>query len=349
MTKVRVVHYLNQFFAGIGGEDKAGTPPSARPGPVGPGVALEQALGGAAEVVGTVVCGDGRFADDMDETAGALLTLIERFAPDVVIAGPAFSSGRYGLACARVCHDVATMLGRSAITAMHPENAAVESYRRDVVIVPTAPSALGMNDALRALARLALKLGRGGALGPAADEGYLPRGRRLNVRAEGSASSRALDMLLARLRHAPFVSEVPLPRYDRVPPPPPIAEAARMRLALVTESGLVPPGNPDRLEWVRASKWLKYPIGARRHLAVGDYEVAHGGYDAGFALEDPNRLLPLDAVRELERRGEIGAVLDDYYVTCGNHGILSQMAMHAREIAADLRARKVDAVLLVAT
>lgn len=37
------------------------------------------------------------------------------------------------------------------------------------------------------------------------------------------------------------------------------------------------------------------------------------------------------------------------YVTCGNHGILTQMAQHAREIAADLRARNVDAVLLVAT
>jgi betaine reductase len=284
----------------------------------------------------------------MDEAARALLTLVERFAPDVVIAGPAFNSGRYGLACARVCHDVGATLGRPAITAMHPENAAVESYRRDVVIVPTAPSALGMNDAGRPLAGLALKLGRGDALGPAAVEGCLPRGRRLNVRAATSASSRALDMLLARLRDAPFVSEVPLPRYDRVPPPPPVAEAARMRLALVTESGLVPPGNPDRLEWVRASKWLKYPIGAR-HLAAGDHEVAHGGYEAGFALEDPNRLLPVDAVRELERRGEIGAVLDDYYVTCGNHGILSQMATHAREIAADLRARRVDAVLLVAT
>ena len=59
--------------------------------------------------------------------------------------------------------------------------------------------------------------------------------------------------------------------------------------------------------------------------------------------------MPVDAVRELERRGEIGALLDDYYVTCGNHGILSQMATHAREIAADLRARNVDAVLLVAT
>ena len=27
MGKARVVHYINQFYAGIGGEDKAGTEP----------------------------------------------------------------------------------------------------------------------------------------------------------------------------------------------------------------------------------------------------------------------------------------------------------------------------------
>jgi glycine reductase len=346
---VRVVHYVNQFFAGIGGEDRADAPPQARPGPVGPGVALQQALGVDAEIVGTVICGDGRFADHAEHTAPAVLALIEGFAPDVVVAGPAFSAGRYGLACGRVCRDVEQLRGWPAVTAMHPENAAVDLYRADVVIVPTAAAALGMQDALMALARLTLKLGRGEALGPASVDGYLPRGRRLNARTDASASARALDMLLARLSGEPFTTEVPLPRYDRVTPPPAIADARRMRLALVTEAGLVPRGNPDRLEWVRASKWLKYPLGAKRDLEAGDYEVVHGGYDAAFALQDPDRLLPLDAVRELERLGEIGALLDDYYVTCGNHGILSQMATYAREIAIDLRAQHVDAVLLVAT
>jgi glycine reductase len=122
-----------------------------------------------------------------------------------------------------------------------------------------------------------------------------------------------------------------------------------MRLALVTECGLVPPGNPDRLEWVRASKWLRYSLDGKQDLVRGDYEVAHGGYDAAFAVEDPDRLVPVDAVRELVRRGEIGDVLDAYYVTCGNHGVLARMATHAREIAADLRRQHVDSVLLVAT
>lgn len=346
---MRIVHYINQFFGGIGGEAAADTPPQARAGAVGPGLALQQALGRDAEVVGTVICGDSLFADRMEETASEVFGLIEGLRPEAVAAGPAFNAGRYGLACGRVCLDVARRLGRPAVAGMYPENAAVELYRQDVFIVPTAPTATGMRDAVGHMARLLLKLGRGQRLAPAAVDGYIPRGRRLNGRVERSASARAADMLLARAGSVAFSTEVPLPRYDRVSPPAPVTDLGRARLALVSECGLVPSGNPDRLEWVRASKWLKYSLAGADELPPGRYEIAHGGYDAAYALQDPDRLIPLDAVRELERQGEIGSLLPAYYVTCGNHGILSQMAQHAREIAAELRAQRVDAVLLVAT
>ena len=39
-TKLKVVHYLNQFFGQVGGEDKADTGFMIREGPVGPGLAL---------------------------------------------------------------------------------------------------------------------------------------------------------------------------------------------------------------------------------------------------------------------------------------------------------------------
>ena len=42
VTPVRAVHYLNQFFAGIGGEDVANIPPRMQDGPVGSGRALQQ-------------------------------------------------------------------------------------------------------------------------------------------------------------------------------------------------------------------------------------------------------------------------------------------------------------------
>ncbi len=42
---MRVVHYLNQFFGGQGGEEAAHLAPSIQDGAVGPGRLLEQVLG----------------------------------------------------------------------------------------------------------------------------------------------------------------------------------------------------------------------------------------------------------------------------------------------------------------
>ena len=58
MNTIRVVLYLNQFFAGLGAEEYAGTGPGKKSGAVGPGIALQQALGEGAHVVATVHCGD---------------------------------------------------------------------------------------------------------------------------------------------------------------------------------------------------------------------------------------------------------------------------------------------------
>ena len=45
---MRVVHYLNQFFGGIGAEEHAGKGLEFRDGAVGPGRLLEQLLGDGA-------------------------------------------------------------------------------------------------------------------------------------------------------------------------------------------------------------------------------------------------------------------------------------------------------------
>ena len=46
---LRVVHYINQFFANVGGEEMADYKPELREGFVGPGMALNQGFGGEAE------------------------------------------------------------------------------------------------------------------------------------------------------------------------------------------------------------------------------------------------------------------------------------------------------------
>ena len=181
MTKKRIVHYINQFYAGIGGEEMAGeVKPEAREGVVGPGLALNNALGDAAEVVGTVICGDGYYAEHMDEANEEILKLIAGFQPDAVVTGPAFNAGRYGFACGDIAATVGNELGIPAVTAMYHENPGVELYAKkdypNTYIVPCADSARGMGKALPVMAKPGLKLAKHEPMGPARLEGCIQRG-----------------------------------------------------------------------------------------------------------------------------------------------------------------------------
>ena len=67
---MRVVHYVNQFFGGLGGEESAGVEPRAQDGAVGPGRLLEQVLGPEAKIVRTVICGDNYAAENLEDLTG---------------------------------------------------------------------------------------------------------------------------------------------------------------------------------------------------------------------------------------------------------------------------------------
>ena len=92
---LKVVHYLNQFFAGMGGEDQADLRPMARDGLVGPGMAIQKIFGDYAEIIGTIVCGDNYFAENIESAVDQVIGLMRPFQPNLIIAGPAFNAGRY--------------------------------------------------------------------------------------------------------------------------------------------------------------------------------------------------------------------------------------------------------------
>ena len=343
---VRVVHYLNQFFAGLGGEEAADLPPRRLDGAVGPGRGLAAAFEDA-EIVATLTCGDDYFGEHEEESLVRLLALLEPEQADVLVSGPAFGSGRYGYACAQFSRTAVQRLGVPALAAMHEENPGVAAAGVGVLIVPTAVNVAGMREALPRMARLAEALASGRDLGPPADEGYLPRGFRRNVLSESSGAERAVDLLLAKLA-GETRSEVGA-GFDRVDPPEPVVDLGQALLALVTEAGCVPQGNPDRLPTIRAQGWLRYPLDGERGLDAGRYESVHGGFDVTRANEDPNRLVPLDTVRDLEEAGRIGRVHDSFYTTTGNGTPVAAATRFGREIAAELREAGVEAVLLSGT
>ena len=348
MSKIRVVHYLNQFFAGIGGEDQADVGPGVAEGPKGPGLVLQNALGESGEVVATIYCGDNYANEREDKARASFVEHLKRYQPDVVLAGPAFTSGRFGLACGIVC-DVARELGIPAVAAMHRENPAVELYRSRVYIVPTAATTAEMQESLSQASALALKLAGDLPVGSAAEEGYIPRGLRYNQVASDDVGVRTLDMLMKRLSGEDFVTEWPVPTYDRVPPAAPLADLERATLAIVTSGGVVPKGNRDRLESARATRWYSYSIAGVPSLAAEDWESIHGGFDTTDANLDPNRIVPLDVLREMEDDGTFARLDDTMYVTTGNQSGLENARRFGEEVSEELVKSDVDGVVFVAT
>lgn len=348
-TKLRVVHYINQFFAGIGGEDKADAPPERRAGAVGPGRALQAAFGQDAEIVSTILCGDTYFSEHADQVADDLIAAIADDKPDLLIAGPAFDSGRYGMACGKICVVAHEKLGIPALTGVSPENPAAEVYAPYIYVVPTAGTAAKMREAVAPMVRLGVKLARGETLGAPLQEGYLPSGKRRNVFMPETAAHRSVQMLLKKVRGEPYETELKVPTYDRVPPAVAVADMKHATIAVGTEGGTVPIGNPDRIESVRATKWQAYSILGMDTLTPGKYESAHGGYDARFANADPNRMVPVDALRTLEAEGAFAELYDDFFSTVGCGMPIATGTDIGRAMANRMKQQGIEGIIITAT
>lgn len=348
MGKIKVVHYINQFYAGIGGEEKADTKPHVAEQLPPISQQLQNNLGESIEIVGTVVCGDSYFNENLDEAKAEVLEMIKGLCPDMVVAGPAFNAGRYGMACG----TVATMVqenGIKAVTAMYKENPGVDVFRKGIYIVETTDSAAGMRKSLPALAKFAIKVANGETIGTPAEEGYIERGVRKNVMLEERGSMRAVKMLVAKLKGEEFKTEYPMPTFDRVAPNQQIADITKARIAIVTSGGIVPKGNPDRIESSSAQRYGRYDISGFMNLTSEDHETAHGGYDPTYANDDPDRVIPVDILQEMVKEGKIGSLHKYFYTTVGNGTSVANSTAFSEEIAKDLIEHNVDAVILTST
>ena len=297
---MRIVHYVNQFFAGVGGEEKAGIGPQVRDTPTGPGRKLSSLLGEEHQIIATVFCGDD-YAASKEGATEEILELLRGTGAEMLIAGPAFTSGRYGIACGRVA-KAAKEAGMVALAAMHAENPGV-AEAAPALVVATGLTAREMGTTLDRVAKAALKLASGEALTP--DDGLVGGIPRVNRLADTNAASRAVDLALARLAGDRQATEIPMPDFGAVSPAGPVADPSQALVALLTEGGLVPEGNPGRLESARATKWLRYPLVDLPGLEEGSHISVHGGFSTVIANANPNRILPLDVARELKAEGAV--------------------------------------------
>lgn len=349
MSKIKVVQYINQFFAQIGGEEMAHIKPELRTEPVGPGLAFNQAFGDQAEVAATIICGDSYFNENLETAKKEVLDMVKSQNPDIFIAGPAFNAGRYGVACGTIAEAVQNELNIPVLTGMYIENPGADMFKQSVYIVSTKNSAAGMRDAVKVMAPLALKLAKGEAIGSSAEEGYLPNGIRKNFFEKEIGAKRAVTMLVKKLAGKPFTTEYPMPDFDRVPPNPAVKDITKATIALVTSGGIVPKGNPDHIESSSASKYGEYDIDGVMDLTAETYETAHGGYDPVYANDDSDRVLPVDVLREFEKEGKIGKLYKYFYTTTGNGTSVANSKAFASEFGKKLKEDGVDAVILTST
>ena len=346
----KTVIYINQFFAGIGGEEKADHEPEIREGLVGPAMALNAALKNA-EVTHTIICGDNFMGSNEKEAVSRIIKMLEGVEFDIFFAGPAFQAGRYGNACGVISKAVKARFGVEAISSMHEENPGVQMFKKDLYIFPGGKSAAAMKTDVTKMAELGNRILSGEKNILAEEAGFYPRGIRHQVwREDGrTASDRAMEMLLKKLAGEAFVSELPIPYIERVPVAAAIKDLSKAKVAIVTSGGIVPIANPDRIQSASATRWGRYDVTGLQALEGGVYKTIHAGFDPAAADADPNVIVPIDAMRQYEKEGRIGSLHPYFYSTVGTGTTEAEAARMAREIIPFLQEDNVDAIILTST
>jgi len=124
--------------------------------------------------------------------------------------------------------------------------------------------------------------------------------------------------------------------------------AANEKIGRPSEEGYIPRGllvNEIRT----ATRFGRYDIKNVDALNPVDYEVSHEGYDPVFIRQNPNRLVPVDVLRDLERERKIGRLHDKFYSTNGVASIVKVMRKIGQTITEELKAEGVSGVLLTST
>lgn len=349
----KAILYINQFFGQIGGEDVADYKPTITEELIGPGLAYQAAFKEQVQITHTIICGDNFMGSNTEEAIETILGFLSDKEFDIFFAGPAFLAGRYGAACGHICKAVKEKFNVPVITSMNVENPGVEMFRKEMYVFMGGASAAAMKKDVKKMAEFGLKILNGETLLPAREEGYFPRGIRKEIWLDPprNAADRVIDMLLKKVNNEPFETELPIPKSDRVP----IAAAispenlSKMKVALVTSGGIVPVGNPDRIQSASATKYGKYNISEIDNLLSGEYMTIHAGYDPAAANNDPDVCVPLDAMRQYEKEGKIGGVFDYFYATVGTGTTQAEAAKMGKAIAADLQENGISAVVLTST
>ncbi|UTC64976.1 glycine/betaine/sarcosine/D-proline family reductase selenoprotein B [Treponema sp. OMZ 788] len=150
MSKI-IVHYVNQFFAGKGGEDMTDYKIEVIDGAIGPGIGIQTAIGNTGKIIKTIICGDNYFTKNENECLEFVENIFTNINPDIFIAGPSFNSMSYGLACGKIS-KLAYKMKIPAIGGLYEVNPSYDEFNNFMQIVKTGNTAASMRYAIPAIA-----------------------------------------------------------------------------------------------------------------------------------------------------------------------------------------------------
>lgn len=346
----KAILYLNQFFGQIGGEDKADFKPEIVEGLVGPAKQLNRLLEDAI-VTHTIICGDNFMGSNTEEALDIILKFLEDKEFDIFFAGPAFQAGRYGVACGNICKAVKEKFKVEVVTSMHEENPGVDMFKKEMYILKGGNSAGKMRHDLSDMAKLGNKIINKKQILDAQTEGIFERGKRHQVWRDDKimSSDRAVEMMIKKLNGETFVTELKIPKIERVKIAPAVKDLSKANIALVTTGGIVPVDNPDRIQSASATRWGRYDISNIDDLKSGVYKTIHAGFDPAIADADPDVITPIDVLKKHEKEGTIGKLHEFFYSTVGTGTTQGEAAKMANEMVPFLKEDNVDAIILVST
>ena len=317
---------------------------------MGPGLLLEQLLGNDTKVVMTLVCGDNYAVGNQEAMIGSALEKIREAKPDRSAPGPCFQAGGYGMAAGALSSAGQGKHWIPVVTGMAKRILGSISIGETLYIIDSGNKSAGMRDVLGKMSKLAAKRVSKAEIGLPAEEGYLTRGLIRDQFVEQTAAQRLVDMVLAKVKGEQSESEMVPTAFAPIPMPPGLKDLSKAKVMLITDGGLVPKGNPDKIQGSAATRWGSYRIEGCNDLeAAKGTEISHGGYDPQFVQARPGSLVPLDAMRELEREGVIGKLHDEFISTSGLANPLSNTRRMGREMAERVKQLGVDAVILTST
>ena len=345
----KAILYVNQFFAGIGGEDTADLEPVIKEEKIGPALSLQKYLD--AEITHTLYCGDNFMGSNTEEAIERMIEMLKPLEFDVFLAGPAFQAGRYGVACGNICKAVKAEFGVSVVTSMNEENPGVEMFKKDMIITKGGKSAAKMKKDTEAMAKVANAYLEGKRPGPADEFNFFERGIRDQIWLETpvTAARRGVEMLIKKLNNEEYQTELPIPQKDVVPIAAPIKNLKEARIAIVNTGGIVPVDNPDRIQSASATRWGRYDGSGMDRLESGVFKTIHAGFDPAAADADPNVIVPWDVMKEMEKEGVYGSLHPYFYTTVGTGTTQAEASRMGIEIYEKLKEDNVDGVLLIST